>query len=77
MSSVFKAVAAKADDISAVVIPFDVKKEHLTLTIDSNLVYFADAHEYHNESAPAELAVWSLGGVRKTITQRFDSSEHV
>lgn len=69
-------VAAKADEIKSAVIPFEVKKEHMTLTIDSNLVYYAAAHEYHNESAPAELAVWSLGGVRKTITEEFDDSEY-
>lgn len=46
LSEVFKAVAAKAHDIKAAVIPFEVKKEHLTLTIDSNLVYYAAEHEY-------------------------------
>ena len=75
MPDVFKAAASRANEIQAAVMPFDVNKEHLSLTVDSNLVYFAGPHTYNNEERGSELGVWSLGGQRKTIDERFNSED--
>lgn len=74
MLDVFKAAAAKAKDVAAKSLPFEVRKEHLSLTIDSNLVYYAAPHNYENEDCGHEIGVWSLFGNRKTVSKPYDPS---
>lgn len=45
-------------------LPFAANRNHFSLTIDSNLVYF--------EPANNEIGLWSLGGNRKSAVALID-----